>query len=74
MEKENIEKLLLEINLNKKGAEDVEQLYLRNNKLGDNKNNMIYITEGLKFNTSIQTSYLRNNKLGVNEKNMMYIT
>ncbi len=42
----------------------VNQLSLNYNKLGDNEKNMMYLSEGLKINTSIEKLNLGHNKLG----------
>jgi len=48
--------------------------YLKDRNLGVNENNMMYLSECLKVNTSIQILNINNNNLGVNEKNMIYLS
>ncbi len=52
----------------------INGLYLSWNNLGENILNMMYLTEGLKMNTSIETLVFWNCKLGDNEKNMIYLS
>jgi len=51
----------------------IEKLYLHENNLGENENNMLYLKEALENNRTIKVINLNMNNLGCNEKNMIYL-
>jgi len=51
----------------------IKTLDLKEIKIGEYQNNMLYIKEVLENNNSINTLELRVNKLGSNEKNMLHL-
>jgi hypothetical protein len=52
----------------------IKQLYICRNNLAENDRNTMYLSEGLKLNTSTRLLDLDKTNLGVNENNMIHLS